>query len=174
MTQSRSLILTVLVAIVLSLGLTGCGDEPAKQAMVSVAEAQARADKAHIDGKAEEAKLADGKLAKAKSEISKLAEDTARAGKFASKANCDVQPDGFGATSAARDFPGSVRSMYRESCQREVDRLVAVRKANDDRAVAKAKKADHKLAKQDEDRKLARQSTPPAKAGTPAGNGKNS
>lgn len=160
MTKTRSFFLALVAAISLSLGLTGCGDEPAKPAMVSVAEAQARADKARGEGKAEEAKLADGKLAKAKSELNKLAEETARAGKFASRANCDVQPDGFSSTSAVRDFPGAARSMYRDACQREVDRLVAERQTTADRAVAKAK--------QDEARKLAKTGPAPSKATPPA------
>ncbi len=143
MTTLRSSVFALILALATTLGLTACGgDTSTKQAMVSMTDAQARSDEARIDGKAEEAKLADAKLVAAKTGIEKLAYDTARAGQFTKKANCDVMPDGFSGTAAVRSFPSNAQSMYRDACHREVNRLVAERKADVSRAIAKAKHAE--------------------------------
>lgn len=145
--RGRLFAVAVVATAVATLSACDGGD---KEPSISVAQAAEQARQAAAaalrQGEQTEAAKADSRLAAAKAELGKLAADTARAGKFAAKANCDVAPDGFSATTAVKSFPGHARGMYRDACRVEVDRLVAERKDMAERAVAKAKAREQKLA----------------------------
>lgn len=143
----KTIVVMILVALT---GLLGaCGPSPEQQAQ---AFAQARSEAI-----AAEAAKADAKLMTAKAEISKFATETARSGGYSATANCNVLPVGINKLSAHKNFPSSAPGDYREACVKEVTVMNAERKANADRAVARAKAKEQKLAaKKAKARQLAR------------------
>lgn len=149
----KTIVAMIFVALT---GLLGaCSDD------VSKAEALRMANVA----KQEEAARADAKLMTAKAEISKFAVETARTGGYSATANCNVLPLGIDKLSAFQNFRSSAPSDYREACIKEVTAMNAERKANADRAVAKAKVREQKLAvaKARQEQKLAAKKAAEAK-----------
>ena len=107
------------IMLMAAFSLVGCGGDT-----MSVADAKAKADTAKqigvAEGAAAEAKLVDGKLSAAKVELKTLAVKSARQGGFSSSANCNVLPDSYPATNAAKVFPTNAPTFYKDACALEV------------------------------------------------------
>jgi hypothetical protein len=138
----KKLFISMMVAIVAALGLTACSDAPNT---VTLDSARDMAKIASRQAAAEEAARTDAKYIESRTEMIKLAGDTVRQGKYFSKDNCDVKPEGFASSNASKMFPGNAFGFYREACQKYVGQAVAERKRERNQAVAQAKAYDKKV-----------------------------
>lgn len=107
---------------------------------------KANATEVEAKARADEAAKGDAKLVAARGEMAQFGKEVARKGGYLLTKNCDVKPDGYASTGAAKHFPSTSFSMYREACAREVVAMKNERDRGNQRAVAKAKKMDQKLA----------------------------
>lgn len=105
-------------------------------------QAQAAAQAA-AQAQAQEAAKTQAKYIAAEKEMDTLAFTTVSQGKFMSKNNCAVPPEGFSASSAKKNFPDKAFDFYKAACIKHV--VAAYNAQHPTRAVAK-KVPEQKLA----------------------------
>jgi hypothetical protein len=139
----KSMVVSIVVAFA---GLlAGCSPSPTDvaNAELMIAAAEKRGVK---QGEKNAALQHDAKLSAAKRDMWRLGAEAARQGGYSAPANCNVPLQGVIGSRAAKDFPGHVYEFVRDGCVKEVAVMNDERKANAERAVARAKAREAKLA----------------------------
>lgn len=143
--------ISMVLIFVAALGLAGCNND------VSIQQAADQARQAAAAAKALEAAKAEARWIAARDTLRNIGKTSAKEGDYTSAKNCEVLPAALVSSSAYQEFKVLGLETYKGACSREVGIIAAERKAERNRAVARAKEAERKaaIAKAKHDQKVA-------------------